>query len=107
MRLNLHALQLGLSPAPFLPISLLGCGLGLATLLDGGGRHFGGNYNGHFARRHPWVFTNVHGEVGVERLQLSGQQLVGEGVETVRAPVEPGPFQEVKPGMVKLVSKGW
>lgn len=109
MRRNLHTLQFGLSPVPFPPLPLLGCGLGLAgaTLLDGGGGRFGGDYNGHFARRHPRVLANVDGEVGVERLQLSGQQLVGEGVETVRAPVEPGPFQEVKPGRVKLASKGW
>lgn len=42
------------------------------------------------------VFSNVHGDVCVERLQRFGEELVGEGVEAVRAPVEPGPFQKVK-----------
>lgn len=42
------------------------------------------------------VFSNVDGDVCVERLQRFGEQLVGEGVEAIRAPVEPGPFQKVK-----------
>lgn len=47
------------------------------------------------------VFADVDGEVGVEGLQLSGEELVGEGVEAVGAPVEPGPFQKVEPGKRK------
>lgn len=42
------------------------------------------------------VFSNVDGDVCVERLQRFGEELVGEGVEAVRAPVKPGPFQKVK-----------
>lgn len=102
---RLHALQLDLSPGSFLPLPLLGCGLGLAGAMLGDRDR--GCFGRHFAWRHPWVLSNVHCEVGVEWLQLSGQQLIGEGVEAIRAPVEPGPFQKIKPGIVKLASKGW
>lgn len=44
------------------------------------------------------IFSNVDSEVGVERLQLLGQELIGQRVETIRAPVQSGPFQKVKPG---------
>lgn len=44
------------------------------------------------------IFSNVDSEVGVERLQLFGQELIGQRVEAIRAPVKSGPFQKVKPG---------
>lgn len=42
------------------------------------------------------VFSDVDSDVCVERLQRFGEELVGEGVEAVGAPVQPGPFQKVK-----------
>ncbi len=51
------------------------------------------------------VFSNVDGEVGVERLQLFGKELVGQGVEAVRAPVESGPFQKVKSRKANIISQ--
>lgn len=65
----------------------------------GGGGCFHGD--GYFPRGHVRVFADVDGEVGVEGLQLSGEELVGEGVEAVGAPVKPGPFQKVEPGKRK------
>lgn len=59
--------------------------------------------DGCFPRGHAGVFSNVHGEVGVERLQLSGKELVGQRVEAVRAPVESGPFQKVKSRKINKV----
>ena len=54
----------------------------------------------------PWgqtgVFSDVDGEVCVERLQLFGEELVGQRVEAVRAPVESGPFQEVKSRVMNI-----
>ena len=50
------------------------------------------------------VFSDVDGQVGVKRLQLFGEQLVCQRVEAIRAPVESGPFQEVKPKMTNAVS---
>lgn len=50
------------------------------------------------------VLPNVDRQVGVQRLQLLGQQFVGEGVETIGAPVYSGPLQQVKPAWVLLVA---
>lgn len=69
-RLNLLALQLDLSPGPFLLLPLLGCGLDFAGAMLGDRDR--GCFGRHFAWRHPRVLTNVHCEVGVEWLQLSG-----------------------------------
>lgn len=80
-----------------LDLALLGrtdCGVAHAgvVLLDGGrGFHQDGSFMGQAG-----VFSNVDGDVGVERLQRFGEELVGEGVEAVSAPVEPGSFQKVK-----------
>lgn len=80
-----------------LDLALLGrtdCGVALAgvMLLDRGrGFHEDGSFMGQAG-----VFSDVDGDVCVERLQRFGEELVGERVEAVRAPVEPGPFQKVK-----------
>lgn len=50
------------------------------------------------------VFTNVDSDVGVERLQLFGKELIGQRVEAVRAPVESGPFQKVKSRKTNIIS---
>lgn len=73
-----------------------GCGVALAgvVLLNRGrGFHQDGSFMGQAG-----VFSDVDGDVGVERLQRFGEELVGEGVEAVSAPVEPGSFQKVKSG---------
>lgn len=49
-----------------------------------------------FALRRAEVLPDVNSQVGVERFQLFGEQLVGQGVEAIRAPAQPGPFQKVK-----------
>lgn len=46
--------------------------------------------------RQAGVVSNVDSDVCVQRLQRLGEELVGEGVQAVGAPVEPGPFQKVK-----------
>lgn len=61
--------------------------------------------DGYFTRGQTWVFSNVDGKVGVERLQLFGKELVGQRVEAVRAPVESGPFQKVKSRKMNITSK--
>lgn len=53
--------------------------------------------DGSFALGQMRVFSYVDSEVGVEWLQLFGKELVGQRVEAIRAPVEPGPFQKIKP----------
>lgn len=71
-------------------LSRTDCGLALAgvMLLDRArGFHEDGSFMGQAG-----VFSNVDSDVCVERLQRFGEELVGEGVEAVRAPVEPGPF---------------
>lgn len=50
------------------------------------------------------IFSDVDSEVGVEGLQLFGEELVGQRVEAIRAPVESGPFQEVKSARVLLIA---
>lgn len=50
------------------------------------------------------VFSNVDGQVGVERLQLFGEQFIGQRVEAIGVPVESGPFQEVKSKMTETAS---
>lgn len=50
------------------------------------------------------VFSNVDGQVGVQRLKLFGKQLIGQRVKAVRAPIEPGPFQKVKPAWILLIA---
>lgn len=80
-----------------LDLALLGqtdCGVALAGVMllnRGGGFHWYGSF-----MRQAGVFSNVDGDVRVQRLQRFGQELVGEGTEAVGAPVEPGPFQKVK-----------
>lgn len=59
--------------------------------------------DGYFTQGKTWVFSNVDSEVGVERLQLFGKELIGQRVEAVRAPVESGPFQEVKSRKVHII----
>lgn len=80
-----------------LDLALLGrtdCGVALAGVMlqdRGRGFHQDGPFMGQAG-----VFSDVDGDVCVERLQRFGEELVGERVEAVRAPVEPGPFQKVK-----------
>ncbi|TNN82365.1 hypothetical protein EYF80_007486 [Liparis tanakae] len=84
-------------PFALLLLLLFGCSpkLAGATLVDKGGCFHG---VGCFTRGHTGVFTNVNGEVCVERLQLSGKELIGQRVEAIRAPVESGPFQKIANG---------
>lgn len=88
-----------------MPLLLFGGGFGLAgaTLVDWG---CGFHMDGYFTRGQTWVFSDVDSKVGVERLQLFGKELVGQRVEAVRAPVEPGPFQKVKPRRDENIAKG-
>ena len=44
------------------------------------------------------VLADVDRQVGVEGLKLPGQEVVGQRVDAVRAPVEPGPLQQVESG---------
>lgn len=81
------------SPFGLLPLLLFVPGLAGATLVDWV-RCF--HNDGQFPRGQTGIFSNVDGEVGVERLQLLGKELIGQRVEAVRAPVESGPFQKVK-----------
>lgn len=69
-------------PSALLRLLLFGCAPGLAgaTLVDGG-RCF--HRDGYFSRGQTGVFSDVDGEVGVERLQLFGKELVGQRVEAV------------------------
>lgn len=78
-----------------LRLLLFGCAPGLAgaTLVDGGCSF---HRDGCFHLGQTGVLSDVDGEVGVERLQLSGEELIGQRVEAVRAPVESGSFQKVK-----------
>lgn len=57
-----------------------------------------GRFNGEegFAPRRTEILSDVNSQVGVERFQLFGEQLIGQGVEAIRAPAQPGPFQKVK-----------
>lgn len=61
--------------------------------------------DGCFPRGQTGVFSNVDGEVGVERLQLFRKELIGQRVEAVRAPVESGPFQKVKSRKKNILSQ--
>lgn len=87
-----------------LPLLLFGCASGLAdaTLVDGGCCFHMDRY---FPRGQTGVISNVDSEVGVERLQLFGKELVGQRVEAVRVPVESGPFQKVKSGKKNILSQ--
>lgn len=70
------------------------CGValaGVALLNRGRGFHQDGSFMGQAG-----VFSDVDGDVGVEGLQRLGEELVGEGVEAVGAPVEPGSLQKVE-----------
>lgn len=92
-------------PFALVPLLLFGCGFGLAgaTLVDWGCCF---HMDGYFTRGQPWVFADVDSKVGVERLQLFGKELVGQRVEAVRAPVQPGPFQKVEPRRDENIAKG-
>lgn len=57
-----------------------------------------------FTLGQPGVLSNVDGQVGVERLQLLGKQLISQRVEAVRVPVESGLFQEVESRMTHSTS---
>lgn len=48
------------------------------------------------------LFSDVDSEVSVERFLFFGEELVCQRVEAVRAPVESGPFQEVKSRMFDI-----
>lgn len=55
-----------------------------------------------FSLGHMRVIPYVDSEVGVEWLQLFGKELVCQRVESIRAPVEPGPFQKIKPRVTNI-----
>lgn len=56
------------------------------------------NKNWCFSLGHMGVFSNINRQVGVEGFQLFGKELVGQRVQAIRAPVQSGPFQQVKSG---------
>lgn len=88
----------------FLPLSLfewVSCLAGATSV----GRGCCFHRNGGPAQGQMGVFSNVDGQVGVQRLKLFGKQLIGQRVKAVRAPIEPGPFQKVKPRMTKAIFK--
>lgn len=51
------------------------------------------------------LIIDVDRDVGVEWLQLFGKELIGQRVEAIRAPAQPGPFQKIKPENILIVNK--